>query len=108
MTNVLTELHDKINEGVTAVEGWVGELKSHLPQVAEAAQKIEQSPIVQALEAAVLPPNVEQEIARLIEQASTAFAVHGTATVTGQAGPAEPTTDQPAPAAVESDTTPAV
>lgn len=109
MTNVLTELHDKITDGVTAVEGWIGELKSHLPQVAEAAQKIEQSPIVQALAAAVLPPNVEEEIARLIGEASTAFAAHGSATVTGTAAPAEPapTTEQPAPAAVESDTTPA-
>lgn len=104
MSNVLTELHDKINEGVTAVEGWVGELKSHLPQVADAAQKIEQSPIAQALETAILPPNVEEEIARLIEAAHNAFAQHGTATVTGTAGPAA---DQSAPTVVESNAAPA-
>ena len=108
MSNVLTELHDKIDQGVTAVEGWIGELKNHLPQVAEVAAKIEESPIVQALAAAVLPPTVEAEIARLIAEASTAFAAHGSATVTGSAGPAEPVpaTDQPTPAAVESNTAP--
>jgi hypothetical protein len=95
MTNVLTELHDKINEGVTAVEGWVGELKGHLPQIVDLAGKIQNSPIVQALESAVLPPNVEQEIAKLIQEASTAFAEHGTATVTGSAGPAATTDSEP-------------
>lgn len=99
MSNVLSELHDKIDHGVAGVEAWLGELKNHLPQVAAAAQKIEESPIVQALAAAVLPPNVEAEIARLIGEASTAFAAHGSATVTGTAGPAEPVPAEATPAA---------
>lgn len=83
MTNVLTEIHDGINEGVQAVKGWIGELEGKLPAVVELAQKYEASPIVQALEGAVLPPNVEAEIAKLIQEASNAFGQHGSASVTG-------------------------
>jgi hypothetical protein len=96
--SLITEVHDKINEGVNAVEGWIGEVKDRLPALVDLAAKYEQSPIVQALEGAILPPNVEEEIARLITAAHNAFAEHGSATVTGSAGPA---TDQPTPAAVE-------
>lgn len=105
--SVITELHDKIQEGADAVKGWVGEIEGHLPALVEAAAKYEQSPIVQALEGAILPPNVEQQIAKLISEASAAFAQHGSATVNGTAGPAEPTTEQPTPDPVESDAAPA-
>lgn len=105
--SLITEVHDKINEGVTAVEGWIGEVKDRLPALVDLATKYEQSPIVQALEGAVLPANVEEEIARLITAAHNAFAEHGSATVTGTAGPAAPTADQPAPEPVESDSAPA-
>lgn len=111
MSNLLTETHDKIAEGVSAVEGWINDLKGHLPEVASLAAKFEQSPIVQALQNAVLPPNVEAEIAKLIGEASAAFAEHGGVTVEATATPAPAETPAPAaeptPASPADPTTPA-
>lgn len=83
--SVLTDLHDKLSAAVENTEGWIAEIKDHLPAVAAAAQKYENSPIVQALENAVLPASVEQEIANLIAKAGEEFAKTSSPTSTAPA-----------------------
>lgn len=99
--SVLTEAHDAIAKGFDAVKGWVADVEGHLPKVAELAAKYEASPIVQALEGAVLPPTVEQAIANLITEAASVHAEHGDVTVTASATPpaAGAQTDAPAESA---------
>lgn len=94
--SVFTEVHDAIAKGVDNIEGWVADVKAKLPAAIETAQKLQNSPIAQALEGAVLPPAVEAEIAKLIGEASAAFAEHGTVTVSGTATPAPSDTASPA------------
>lgn len=89
--SALTELHDKLTAGIENAEGWFDEIKGHLPAVAEIAAKYNASPIVQALENAVLPPNVEAEIAKLITELGNV----------GQAATTAPTT----PASTDTATT---
>jgi hypothetical protein len=97
--SALTDLHDKLAKAVENTEGWILTIKDHLPAVAAAAQKYENSPIVQALENAVLPPSVEQEIANLIAKAGEEFA-KTSATTTAAAPPASTdTTTAPAASA---------
>jgi len=96
MSNVITEAHDAIAKGVEAIKGWVADVEGKLPAAVDEAQKLQNSPIVQALEAAVLPANVEAEIARLITEAHNAFAEHGTVTVNATATPATDTSASPA------------
>jgi hypothetical protein len=67
MTNVLTELQDEIGKAVNNTKGWIEELEGKMPAVAAVAQKYEASPIVQALENAILPPEVEASIAAIIK-----------------------------------------
>lgn len=101
--NLLTETHDAIAHGVEAVKAWVTDIEAKLPAAVDAAQKLQNSPIVKALEDAVLPANVEAEIAKLISEAAAAFAEHGGVTVDATATPA------PAEAVTSAEpTTPAV
>lgn len=66
----LAQIEQHIRNGVadveTKVHQWVTDLEPHLGQLADLAQNVEASPLVQAALAAVLPPAVEQEIASLI------------------------------------------
>lgn len=58
------------NDLKARIEGIDGEvhtfLSDHLPHLVDLADTVEQSPLVQAAMAAVLPPSVEAEIATLI------------------------------------------
>jgi hypothetical protein len=92
--SVLTELHDQISKAAENTEGWIEELKGKLPAIADAAAKYENSAIVQALEGALLPPAVEQQIANLITELGKLGAP--TAPANEPAAPAA--TDTPAPA----------
>lgn len=96
MSNLLTETHDAIAKGIENVKGWIADVEGKLPAAVEAASKLENSPIVQALQNAVLPANVEAEIAKLITEAHNAFAEHGTVTVNASATPAPSDTASPA------------
>lgn len=66
MTNVLSELQDEIGKAVNNTKGWIEELEGKMPAVAAVAAKYEASPIVQALESAILPPEVETALAAII------------------------------------------
>jgi hypothetical protein len=66
VTNVLSELQDEIGKAVNNTKGWIEELEGKMPAVAAVAAKYEQSPIVQALESAILPPEVESALAAII------------------------------------------
>lgn len=89
MSNLLTEAHQALEDGIANVEGWLSDVKSKLPAAINLASRLETSPIYQALAAAVLPAHVEQEIAALITAAHNDFAAQ-------QATPATPTADAPA------------
>lgn len=80
MTSILSELQDDIGKAVSNTKGWIEELENKMPAVAAVAQKYEASPIVQALEGALLPPEVETALATLIAHFAT---------------PAAPTTAEP-------------
>jgi hypothetical protein len=72
--SVLTEVHDEISKGVENVKGWISEIEGKMPQAVAAVAKFETSPIVQALETAILPAGVESSIAKLITAAHEAYA----------------------------------
>ena len=88
MTNVLSELQDEIGKAVNNTKGWIEELEGKMPAVAAVAQKYEASPIVQALESAVLPPEVESALAAIISH--FASEAPETATTTTPAAPTAP------------------
>lgn len=71
---VLSDVSAELSKGVTNVRGWIADIEKHIPALVEKAAQYEQSPIVQALEGAVLPKHVESTIAQLIKDASTDFA----------------------------------
>lgn len=83
MSKLLSEVQDEISKGVTNVKGWIEEIEGKMPEVAAAAEKYENSPIVQALENAILPPEVEASLAAIIKHfASETPASTTTATAT--------------------------
>ena len=63
-----------IKGAVENADQWVKEVtETHLPGLLAQAQRYESSPIVQALEAALLPPEVEASIAAMINNLATAY-----------------------------------
>ena len=69
----MTEIHKAVSDGIDGIGEWVADLKAKLPEFAARAAQIDASPIVQALEAAVLPPAIEAEIAALITKLGAEF-----------------------------------
>lgn len=90
MSVSLTGIAGDIKNAIENADQWVKEVtEQHLPSILAMAAKYENSPIVQALEGALLPPEVEAGIAATI----TALAKQYPA----QAAPAAPA--EPVPAA---------
>lgn len=71
--SVLTDMHNSVALGLANIKDWAEGLEARLPAIADRAAKLDQSPIVQALDelAAPLPAEVEQAIASLIRHSST-------------------------------------
>lgn len=52
---------------VSSADQWLAKIvQEHVPQLLAIAEKYESSPIIQALESAVLPPEVEAQVAAII------------------------------------------
>lgn len=83
ITDVVTHAEELVAKAKTVVE-------EHLPGLAEAAQKAEASPIVQALEGAFLPAEDEAMIATLIGKLASYAAEHEAQVPAEPAAPAEP------------------
>jgi len=99
MSNVLTEVHTLVTDGIGNIKGWAEELEQKLPAIAAKAEQYENSPIVQALEGLVLPPAIEADIANLIRHYAAVLAPPAAVTPpAGQApaAPAEPVAAAPA------------
>lgn len=91
----LTEIGTDIKSHIEQGEAWFGRvLEEHLPRLLAAAAKYENSPIVQALEGAVLPPETEQAIASLITKFASAYGPAATAAAPPAASPGEPAPSQ--------------
>lgn len=70
----LSQIADDIRAHFQTVEADAKRfLEEHVPGIAAAAQKLESSPVVQALEGTFLPPEVEAEIASLIKVMAAKF-----------------------------------
>ena len=70
LTEITNGAKDAIEQGVEWSQKFLTE---HVPALLAAAQRYESSPIVQALESAVLPPAIEAEIAALITKLAAEF-----------------------------------
>lgn len=79
--SALTELQADLGKGVENVEGWILNIKDKLPAAAEAAAKLEASPIAQAILGKVLPPEVEAALVTVINHFA-AEATDATSTAT--------------------------
>lgn len=89
--SALTEIQSELGRGVENVEGWILAIKDKLPAAAEAAAKLEASPIAQAVLGKVLPPEVETALVAIINH----FAAEDTSTTTSTDS-TTPTPTQPA------------
>jgi hypothetical protein len=76
-------------------------VEQHLPALLDAARAVDADPLVQAAQAALLPPGTRQAIADLISKAADEFQP-----VTAPAAPAE-SSDTPTPAPAEQAAAPA-
>lgn len=103
----ISSIAGDIKTAVENADQWVKEVTdNHLPAIVAQAQKYESSPVVQALEAVLLPPDVEQQIANMITAMGKAFpAAQATAPVTtpaaGQGTSQTATAAQPVGLAVQ-------
>jgi len=83
LSSIASDIKDSIEQG----ESWFTQVtEKHLPAVLALAAKYEGDPIVQALESAVLPPEVSEGIAAMIKNLAVKY----------PAAPAEPAADAPA------------
>jgi hypothetical protein len=86
----ITSIANDIKTAVGNADDWVKQVTdTHLPAILAAAQKYENSPIVQALETALLPPEVEKSIAATITELAKTFPAPA-------AAPEQPATAVPA------------
>jgi len=70
----ITSIANDIKTAIGNADDWVKQVTdTHLPAILATAQKYEASPIVQALETALLPPEVEQSIATTITELAKTF-----------------------------------
>jgi hypothetical protein len=104
VANAISDIHQLVTDGIANIKGWAEDLEQKLPEVAAKAESFESSPIVQALEGAVLSPAVEQEIANLIKRFAE---VMTPANASGTPSPTAPADGTPAPADAAPASTPA-
>jgi hypothetical protein len=72
----LKEIAEDIRTHITSADAWLAKVvEEHVPAILAVAEKYQNSPIVQALETAVLPPETEQQIAALITSLAKSFPV---------------------------------
>ena len=63
----LTSIASEIKNSVEQAQAWIAKaVEEHAPALLAEAERIQASPVYQALEGVVLPADVEQEIARII------------------------------------------
>jgi hypothetical protein len=64
----LTSIADDIKAALAEGQGWlVKTVEEHVPALLAEAERVQGNPIVQAVEAALLPPEVEAEIVNVIK-----------------------------------------
>lgn len=72
----LAEIANDIKTHITSADAWLNQvLEQHVPAILAVAAKYENSPIIQALEAAALTPEAEAQIAAIINTLAKAFPV---------------------------------
>lgn len=70
----LSQIANDIKGAIENADQWVKQVtEQHLPAILAQAERYENSPIVQALEGALLPPGVEQQIAAMIAELAKQF-----------------------------------
>lgn len=73
-TMSLSTIAADIKGAIDNADEWVKQVtETHLPAILAQAQKYENSPVVQALEAAFLPPALEQQIANMITELAKTY-----------------------------------
>lgn len=73
-TMSLSTIAGDIKTAIGNADSWVKEVtEQHLPAILAQAAKYESSPVIQALESALLPPAVELQIAGLITELSKTY-----------------------------------
>ena len=77
LSGIANDIKSAVEQGQAWLDKTVGE---HLPALLAEAEKVEASPIYQVIAGAVLPPEVEQEIATLITTVLAALAAKETGT----------------------------
>lgn len=93
----LSDIGTNIRDGVSNADQWLTKvINDHVPQILEVAARYENSPIVQALEAVVLPPEVEQQIAGIINTLAAQYPAREAAPVAEGDVPVPPEEQPPA------------
>lgn len=70
----LADIANDIKTHITSADAWLAKVvEEHVPAILAVAEKYQGSPIVQALEGTVLPPEVEQQIAGMITALAKQF-----------------------------------
>lgn len=84
----LTSIANDIKEHIESGEQWFTKvLAEHVPALIAEAERVQANPVVQALEAALLPPELEAEVVKVI---GAFAAVVKSAAPAAPAEPAEP------------------
>jgi DNA primase large subunit len=92
----LSDIANDIKSTVEQGQAWLAKtVEEHVPALLAEAQKIEASPIYQAIAGAVLPAAVEQEIAKVITTFIAALAAREPAAPADPAAPAAPAENGP-------------
>jgi hypothetical protein len=73
LATITTDIRNGIHDVEAHVHDWVTAIEPHLGALADLATSAEQSPLVQAALAAVLPPEVEAELAALVTKMHQAW-----------------------------------
>ncbi len=89
VTDIATDLRHHIEEG----QAWFAKaLEQHVPALLAEGERLTKSPIVQALEGIILPPETEAAIAGLITKFASAYGTPAAAAAP-PAGTSEPAAD---------------
>lgn len=95
LTSIATDIKNAVTEG----QGWlVKTVEEHVPALLAEAERVQSNPIVAAVEAAVLPPEVEAEIVNVIKAFAAVLAKNAPALPAEPAVPVAPVepVEQPA------------
>ena len=99
----LTSIANDIKNAVSEGQGWlVKTVEEHVPALLAEAERVQSNPVVQAVEDALLPPEVEAEVVNIIKAFAAVLAKVPAEPVAPAepAAPAEPVAPE-APPAVE-------